>query len=183
MNSSDTSPDADEAIAETVELKDPLLAAFLAWLIPGLGHFYQGRTAKGVLFLVCILGTFLYGWEVGGRKVVYAAWNPPTVRRYAYFCQMWVGGAAMPALAQAAVTRNGGDPMWNNFMAPPERFLDKQDPRNDRTLAGWHRELNSDFEIGTVYTMIAGLLNLLAIFDAAAGPLPIARPKPPKDKG
>src|SRR5262245_54445208 len=31
-----------------VELKDPPLAAFLAWLVPGLGHIYQGRTGKGV---------------------------------------------------------------------------------------------------------------------------------------
>jgi ABC-type sugar transport system permease subunit len=43
-----------------INLKDPRVAALLAWLVPGLGHFYQGRTAKGVLFSVCILGTFLY---------------------------------------------------------------------------------------------------------------------------
>jgi hypothetical protein len=33
-----------------------------------------------------------------------------------------------------------------------------------------HRELGSRFELGVVYTMIAGLLNLLAIFDAVYGP-------------
>ena len=52
---------AGEPVELEIDLKDPRLAAFLAWLVPGLGHFYQGRTAKGVLFFVCILGTFLYG--------------------------------------------------------------------------------------------------------------------------
>ena len=58
-----------EPIAEmNVELKDPGLAVFLAWLVPGLGHFYQGRIAKAILFFVCILGTFVYGVWLGGRS-------------------------------------------------------------------------------------------------------------------
>ena len=43
-----------------IDLKDPALAALLAWLIPGLGHWYQGRRAKAVLFFVCIMGLFAY---------------------------------------------------------------------------------------------------------------------------
>ena len=35
------------------------------------------------------------------------------------------------------------------------------------------------FEIGTVFTVIAGLLNILAIYDAYGGPLIIV---PPDDK-
>ena len=37
------SPDDGSAI----NLKQPEFAAFLAWLVPGLGHLYQGRTKKG----------------------------------------------------------------------------------------------------------------------------------------
>ena len=37
-------------------------------------------------------------------------------------------------------------------------------------LHQWHRQHHGNFEMGTVYTMIAGLLNILVIFDAAAGP-------------
>lgn len=29
---------------------NPYLAGFLAWIVPGLGHFYLGRKARGVLF-------------------------------------------------------------------------------------------------------------------------------------
>jgi hypothetical protein len=37
------------------------LAGFLSYLVPGLGQIYQGRIAKGVLFLVCIYTLFFYG--------------------------------------------------------------------------------------------------------------------------
>src|SRR3989304_2264410 len=58
------------APALDIDLKDPRLAAFLAWLVPGLGHLYQGRRGKGVLFFVCIVGTFVYGLYVGGGRGV-----------------------------------------------------------------------------------------------------------------
>jgi len=38
----------------------------------------------------------------------------------------------------------------------------------------WQKDLAHYFELGTVYTMIAGLLNVLAIYDAYGGPLLVA---------
>ena len=35
-----------------LDLKNPYVAALLAWIIPGMGHFYQGRTAKANLFAI-----------------------------------------------------------------------------------------------------------------------------------
>ncbi len=163
-----------------IHLRDPALAAFLAWLIPGLGHFYQGRTAKAILFFVCILGTFLYGVYLGGNselgwgRVVYASWRPSD-RRFAYLGQVGAGLVALPALVQASRVRNGHEPFFNGFMAPPllERELindplDRQPPYNRDTL---HKRLHLFFELGTVYTLIAGLLNVLAIYDAWGGPV------------
>ena len=46
-------------------------------------------------------------------------------------------------------------------------------------LAWWNKRLNRYFELGTVYTMIAGLLNILAVYDAFAGPVP---PEVPSDE-
>ena len=40
-----------------IELRQPWLAALLAWAIPGAGHIYQGRTAKGLLFFVAHVPT------------------------------------------------------------------------------------------------------------------------------
>ncbi len=47
---------------------------------------------------------------------------------------------------------------------PPPRSTDGGE------LGQWNKNLNRYFELGTVYTMIAGLLNILAIYDALAGP-------------
>ena len=50
-------------------------------------------------------------------------------------------------------------------MAPP------RDPRPGADeQAEWHKRYHSFFELGTLYTMVAGLLNVLAIYDAYAGP-------------
>ncbi len=98
-----------------VSLRNPAVAALLAWLVPGAGHLYQRRTAKGLLFLVTILGTFIYGLYLGNGKVVYASWRPSDTR-WAYICQAGIGLAAMPALIQAL--RPGGGP-GGGPMAPP----------------------------------------------------------------
>src|ERR1700756_3525244 len=74
----------------SIDLRDPYLAAFLAWLIPGAGHFYQRRWGKGGLFMVCILGMFFIGLWMGEGKVVYASWRPND-QRYPYICQIGVG--------------------------------------------------------------------------------------------
>ena len=38
------------------------------------------------------------------------------------------------------------------------------------TLGRWHFEGKHYFEMGTLFTVIAGLLNLLAVYDAFSGP-------------
>jgi hypothetical protein len=78
---------------------DPL-AAVLAYLIPGAGHLYQRRYFKGVLYLVCILGTFFYGAQLGEWKVVYFRWDQPH-RTYGYLLQGLVGLPALPAYIQS----------------------------------------------------------------------------------
>ena len=167
-----------------VNLKDPVLAAFLAWLVPGLGHFYQGRLAKGALFLITILGTFVAGVYLGGNselgwgRVVYASWREGD-KRLPFLCQIGVGLPSMPALIQANRVRNNRPPFLNGFMAPPadERRLEGQD--GQPTLSRLNKELHRFFELGTVYTMVAGLLNVLAIYDALSGPV-IIEPRPKK---
>jgi len=39
----------------------PLVAMMLAWLVPGLGHFFQGRRTRGVMVFVCLVGLFALG--------------------------------------------------------------------------------------------------------------------------
>ena len=55
-----------------VDMKNRAVAAFLAYLLPGAGHYYQGRKTKAILFATCILGLFLTGFIIGRGRVVYA---------------------------------------------------------------------------------------------------------------
>ncbi len=175
-------PSTNPPSGPTIRLKDPVLAAFLAWLIPGLGHLYQGRTAKGILFFVCLIGTFVYGCYLGGSRetgwarVVYASWDDEDMR-LPYLCQAAIGLPALPALVQATRVRNGREPLLDGFMAPPVSS-DRADPDPDArfqqrrfTLDDLNYYLHTYFELGTVFTMIAGLLNVLAIYDAWGGPV------------
>ena len=180
-----STPAADQALE--IDLRDPALAGLLAWLWPGLGHFYQRRHAKGMLFMVCILGTYFFGLALGEGKVVYANWTPED-HRWHYALQIGVGLPATPAIVQYVAARRGDGPIGGYFMAPPKpasRVGHLQDPGEiANTLPEWHRRLNIRFELGTLYTMIAGLLNILAIYDAIAGPAlsePVDEKKPPGD--
>ncbi|RPI74039.1 MAG: hypothetical protein EHM42_15785, partial [Planctomycetaceae bacterium] len=92
---------ASAAAATSVGLKNPVIAGVLAFLVPGLGHFYQGRRFKAALYCICILGTFFTGLRIGHGQVVYFQWEDPENRTYAYLCQVWSGLPALPALAQA----------------------------------------------------------------------------------
>jgi len=170
-----------------INLRNPGLAAFLAWLWPGAGHMYQGRYAKGVLFMVCVLSTYFFGLAIGGGHVVYASWQPND-RRWQYACQVAVGAPALPAIVQNYRTRNGMQPL-GDYMAPPTRpGAPGEDPHivnpgGPDLLASWHHKLHAFFELGTLYTVVAGLLNILAIYDAYAGPAPppsSERAPPPK---
>lgn len=149
-----------------IPLKDPARAALLAWLVPGLGHVYQGRTGKGILYGVCIIGLYAIGMALGEGKVVYWSWISPTedserfFRQLPFLCQFWVGLPGVFALFQATLKHYGIDPvLWGALAEPPINVM-----RTDLSQLGRY------FEIAWLYTSVAGLLNILAIFDAYEGP-------------
>ena len=154
----------DPAGDPPVDLKNPWLAAFLAWLVPGLGHAYQGRRGKAILYFVCIMGLFVVGMVVGDGKAAYWRWVSPLKDaenfRISYVFQLFTGLAALPGLIQATLREWGLSPiLWGFMDAPPLT-----------EVYGLHPRLGKLVEIGWIYTVIAGLLNVLAIYDAFAGP-------------
>lgn len=153
----DPKPD-DPAL--NVPLRDPGYAALLAWAWPGLGHIYQRRYAKGALFMVCVLSTYFFGLALGEGRVVYASWTKAE-RRWQFVLQAGVGLPATPAVVQSLIVRSGGQPLFGGWFTPPQ---------SPQQLADWHLKLNQRFEMGTLYTVVAGLLNVLVVFDALWGP-------------
>ena len=83
------------------ERRSVIVALVLAILVPGLGHLYQGRTLKGLIYLFGILGLFIWGVKLGEGVVVY---NLPDhgSRRITlhYAAQLCAGAIAYPGLWQ-----------------------------------------------------------------------------------
>lgn len=176
-----------------VNLKNPYIAAALALLFPGAGHFYQGRTAKGLIFCLCIMGLFIYGLVlssgegVGWGRAVYKKWNQEDKRFY-FFGQVFVGLPAAPAFIQSELVKADKPPILFGLMAPPidnrkvvlshgeYRYaplfpgdLEIQNKQYNFTFHQIRKAQNKNFELGTLFTVVAGLLNLLVVFDAAGG--------------
>lgn len=178
----------------TVDLKNPYLAAFLAWCVPGLGHWYQGRKFKAAVFGSCILGVFLLGAYLGSSakhgiaRVVYYDTIVPSNRMFHFVCQAGAGLVTAPAMYQAWLFKSGKPPLFGSkMMAPLEYDFNPrrpEPPSRFSELNEVHLELARYFDIATAYTMIAGLLNVFAIFDALSGPVVILDEKEeanPKD--
>lgn len=254
-----------------VNLKDPILAAILAYLVPGLGHLYQGRWFKAAIYSVCILSLYVYGLVLSNWKIVQYRGGPgePRTELLSFAAQAGVGlpglfamnqtrryrraaehavtaiGAPLsapfvgtiearnpeaglpqeisgrlhlqPAIGRfneptisgtiTAETNDGGEmslPLGPGVRLGPEL---RNDPRRTvegeiiraeqgsetrvgrvrgsipRSFWNWfavplsdaeeqnlHRELGKLHELALVFTMIAGLLNILAVWDAYDGP-------------
>ncbi|MCZ2343045.1 MAG: hypothetical protein LC104_14830 [Bacteroidales bacterium] len=165
---------------------DPL-AALLSYLLPGLGQVVQGRVGKGVLFFVCLYGLFFYGLTLGSMKNVWLpdpASQPPAVApilgelqgvskaiyyRFQFLGQFWIGVAAWPAVVQYVQTdmpaEPGAAPRPHAILG---RYMQAPTEAEINTLL---RDGNKFWDLGWVYTVIAGALNILVIYDALAGPV------------
>jgi hypothetical protein len=157
-----------------------ITAGFLSYLVPGLGQISQGRTGKGILFMVCLLSLFHVGEAMGNWQNVYVPGddNPDVARRGAgplaplvnifnqrwhFAGQVWIGVAAWPALWQyygGAVPAEATSPFLHNYQKQPnEAKVNEFLVNSDKTP-----------DLGWIYTVIAGMLNVLVIYDAYAGP-------------
>jgi len=58
---------------------NPIISLFLGWLVPGLGHVYQKKYAKSVIFFACIALMTTLGLILSGRVYALQAENPLTI--------------------------------------------------------------------------------------------------------
>jgi hypothetical protein len=105
--------------------------------------------------------------------------------RFQFAGQFWIGMAAWPAIWQyndLPAPSEQKSPFWHDFeRAPYERRVlsPNQTPRvayeapydwPGKTLNEIQAEGDKTWDLAWVYTVIAGVLNVLVIYDAAAGP-------------
>ena len=152
------------------------MAGFLAWLVPGLGHYYQRRYHKALIFFLCITPTFLVGCALGSSSEVGIARNvywslrwKAGDTRFWWLAQAPLGmGTVIPSWIQAWQINSGRAPVFGSFMAPPQ--LHPQDRSGVAPVLDEIRRKLPHYELGTYLVVIAGLMNLLVIFDAVDGP-------------
>ena len=138
---------------------DAALAVTLGWLIPGAGHLYLGRRRKALALFVLILGTYMAGQAITGFQCVFYRRSPMLK------AQLWFYGQAGAGLPTALFT----------LLTEPKAETDQRieritdDGRVETVVvpgeARLRFELRPYFEIGTLWTTVAGLFNLLAVVD------------------
>ncbi|MBB6429985.1 TM2 domain-containing protein [Algisphaera agarilytica] len=117
-------------------------AAFLGWLLPGLGHFVLGQPQRAVVLAVTIGSLWLSGLLIGGISVIDRNDHPA-----------WFLGQMLIAPSFAA----------NQYRVKLVREHDGTfDPEDNPPFEPAFARAQ---EQGTLFTSLAGLLNLLAIID------------------
>ena len=77
------------------------VAMVLAWLLPGLGHYYLGKRRTAVAFFVLVAATFLAGLSFQGRLYTIEEGQPLTI-----LATFAVYGAGVLNLAARALLEN-----------------------------------------------------------------------------
>lgn len=140
------------------------VAAVLALLFPGAGHFYLGEPVRAVLIAAGILGLFFGGLLIGGIDVVDRKEDT-----------IWFVGQAL-----VGPVAFGVDYIHQEHMKVTDQGrLRSARPGETRDSAGRaapaaagqlppnSKSLGRMNELGTLFATIAGMLNLIVIIDAS----------------
>jgi len=125
--------------------KSPFVALVLGWIVPGGGHVYLGQVKKGVFFFVLLAGAFVVGIAIGGYDDV--AFPKPSANTP----QSDVTSRVMYRIIPLVQAMDGAVAFASAKVARAA------EPDN---------EYLTDYDIGLLYTCIAGLMNLVVLLDA-----------------
>ncbi len=147
------------------------IAGLLAWILPGLGHWYLGHRVRAIIIMVVIAVTFWCGVAIGGVKSTVDL----NENRLWFLAQICTGSHT----TVAAIWSGRLDPVVDVCPACGAKLAHK--PRVGDTCAHCDQPITNaasatrlrlafwpQIDIAIVYTGIAGLLNLLVILDAIA---------------
>src|SRR3954464_7073400 len=130
-------------MASTASSSVPVpIVALATWVVPGSGYWLIGQRSRALTVGITIVMLFIFGLLIGGMKVVEAPPGVFTNPSNAIAQKPWFVG---------------------QILAGPITLIASSIGQNAGYFAS-HSRVN---EIGTLYTAVAGMLNLLAIIDAA----------------
>jgi hypothetical protein len=119
-------------------MKSKVLALFLGWLVPGVGHLYAGKRQKAVIFFVAIMAAAFLGLVLGSGRNVYFRLN-----HYQFYAE--IGNGLFTVVAS----------VW--------MFVRQAQPIESTASAG---ALAGIVPIADLYLMVAGLLNAIVAANA-----------------
>lgn len=124
------------------------LAAILAWVWPGLGHISRGERRRGMLVMAGVLFLFLGGVLIGGVDSIDRRED-----ELWFLAQALCGPIALvvDAVGERVVGSHEGG-VRADAAAEPEPWM-------------LRKGLGRVNEMGTLYSALAGLMNLVAILD------------------
>lgn len=151
------------------------MVAFAGWVLPGAGHWLLGERTRGLTIGVTIICLFLLGLLLSGIRVIEVPGYDekgaevrldPVGRRVDKYSSEYINAGW--ALTSGGFVAEVANKPWfiPQSLAGPVTFVSARlsiATARDGVARSHARVL----EIGTLYTAIAGMLNLLAIIDAA----------------
>ncbi len=142
------------------------LVVVLAWLIPGAGHVCIGRARRGVIIFLVIGATFWAGVGIGGTLTL----DPSTERAWS-ISEMFAGVHGLVAwyrqdrLYEEIYDEVGPTPAKGST----GEIIERHQYEKDFALAKREQALPYPTNVvARAYAGVAGLLNLLCVFDATA---------------
>jgi TM2 domain-containing membrane protein YozV len=142
----------------------PALAGFLAWLIPGAGHLYIGRPVRAAVLFVSIHLLYWSGVLTGGVLTVDQRtqqwWALAQLGAGASGIVSWQRQSAVYAdIGREVARRAAPTQQRRNRPAAPDAIAVEQ-VKAERNLAPTN-------DLAYVMVGVAGLLNVMCVFDAA----------------
>jgi TM2 domain-containing membrane protein YozV len=159
----------------------PILVAIAGWVLPGGGYFLIGEVGRGLIIFIAILALFIAGILLAGIRVI----DVPGYDRLGNQEKIDPQGARVESYTRNARYFRAYDELpWSltgrgffgevvnkpwyvcQILNGPVCLI-----ASKASLSAARQGVPSShsriYEIGTLYTAIAGLLNLLAVIDAA----------------
>ena len=131
----------------------PFVACFLAWLLPGLGHFYLGKKVRAAVFFAVVVIMFALGVGSDGAASLIEQRQPLTF--LATFDNLATGPIDLidRYLTYGSIV----------YSLPGE----EGDPRRRELVERLRAKVRSvTYEYGNTFLLTAGLMNILLILDA-----------------
>ena len=147
----------------------PPLVALVGWLVPGAGYVMIGQRARGAVVGITILLIFVAGLLIGGVRVIDSSYIESVQQRQERERTEAEGRRTIKGYQPPnPIARTLQKPWFiGQVLAGPVAIV------SNVIATRWGGEAGAPFsharvyEIGVLYTAVAGMLNLMAIIDSA----------------